>query len=138
MRKMLLLPLVCLCWSWHAHAADKEKMDPQDPPDTEYFKFSDPLVTNLKDGDSYIRCEVQLMFHPSGESDDQQLLDLYAPAMRHTLLVLLVDQTSKALLKPTGKKRLRKAAVKALRKVMQKQTGRPVVEDLYFTTYYVR
>jgi len=132
MRKLLYLALLCLCLPLAAHAEDEE---PQPKPEPIYVKLGPSLVSNLNGGPKYIRCEVQLMVH--GE-EHQALLEKYLPALRHELFLLLVEQDGRALQTPQGKEALRQSAIAAMRQVMQAHTGQPVVEDLYFTSYYVQ
>jgi flagellar FliL protein len=133
MRKLLFLCLCCLYGPLLVHAADEEEK-----PVPQYFELSKSLVTNLNGGPRFIRCGIQLMYYPSEDGDNLELLTLHGPALHHEMLLLLVDQNGKALMSPAGKERVRKASVKALRGIMEEKTGKPVIEDLYFTSYYVR
>lgn len=136
MRKLLFLCLCCLCWPLAVHAADDEEPDTKPVP--QYFELSKSLVTNLNGGPRFIRCAVQLMYYASDDDDNEALLTLHSPALRHEMLLLLVEQDGKVLTTPAGKDQLRKAAIESLRTIMEEQTGKPVIEDLYFTSYYVR
>jgi flagellar FliL protein len=137
MRNLLLLCLLCLCWPLALHAADGEEEE-QPKPVPQYYKLPQSLVANLTGGPRYIRCDIQLMYYDGDEHDNEHRLQLYSPALRHELLLMLIEQNGKTLTTPAGKERLRKTAVKSLRRIMEEQTGSPVIEDLYFTSYYVR
>jgi len=130
MRKLLYLALLCL--PLVTHAADDEE---EPLPDPVYYELSPSLVTNLTGGPKYIRCDVQLMVR--GE-ENKEMLAKYAPALRHELFLLLAEQDGPTLQTPEGKEALRQAAVAALRMLMEKETKQPLIEDLYFTSYYVR
>lgn len=137
MRKLLYLYLLCL--PLVVHAADKEGTEEEPAkPVPQYFALPQSLVTNLVGGPKYIRADVQFMYYEAEDADNKDLLNKYAPALRHELLLILVDQDGKALKTPAGKEHLRKAAVKSLRRIMEEKTGHPVIEDLFFTSYYVR
>ncbi len=101
----------------------------------EYFKLSPSLIVNVQGKAKYIRCDVQLM---TRDSDALEAIKLHAPALRHELLLLLGDQQGAELKDPKGKEKLRKAALKAVQKVMEKMTGDEAVEDLFFTSYFVQ
>ena len=47
-------------------------------------------------------------------------------------------QDAKALTTPAGKDALRTAALDAVRTVLQEKTGQPLIDDLYFTSFYVQ
>lgn len=135
MRKLLYLCLLCLCSTHVALAADEEQ---KPKPVPQYFELPKSLVTNLTGGPKYIRADVQFMFYEEDGVDNKELLSKHAPALRHEMLLMLIDQDGTALKTLEGKKRLRKAALKSLRRIMMEKTGHPVIEDLFFTSYYVR
>jgi flagellar FliL protein len=139
MRKLLFLCLLCLCLPSLAFAADDEEEEKPKPVPL-YHQLEQPLVTNLVGGPKFIRAEVQFMYYQPEEVEyeSKDLLTKHSPALRHEMLLLLIDQDGKALKTPAGKEKLRKTAVKALRKLMEEKTGQPVIEDLFFTSYYVR
>lgn len=130
MRKLLYLALLCL--PLFAHAADEEEAPKPEPL---YVPLGPSLVTNVNGGPKYIRCEVQAMV--LGD-EHKALLDKYEPALRHELFLLLAEQDGRALQTQDGKEALRQAAIARLREVMEGFTQQPVIEDLYFTSYYVR
>ena len=130
MRKLLYFALLCL--PLLAHAADEEA---EPKPDPVYYELSPSLVTNLTGGPKYIRCDVQLMVLGN---ENKKILGKYAPALRHELLLLLAEQDGSALQTSAGKEAFRQSAIAALRKLMEKETKQPLIEDLYFTSYYVR
>jgi flagellar FliL protein len=133
MRKLLYLALLCLWLPLTAQAEDQQ--DAVETPDPEYYELKPSLVTNLPSGAKYIRCDVQLMV--LGE-ENKALLAQYAPAIRHEMLLLLVEQDGNALKTPQGKEKLRQQAIASLRALLEQHTGQPLIEDLFFTNYYVR
>lgn len=130
MRKLLYLALLCL---WLPLAAQAEEEE-QPKPEPLYFELSPSLVTNLNGGPKYIRCDIQLMV--LGE-EHKALVTKYAPMLRNEMLLMLVAQNGRTLMTLEGKEALRKRAIASLRKLMEAQTKQPVIEDLYFTSYYV-
>jgi flagellar FliL protein len=104
-------------------------------PPTAYVELKPALVTNLNGGPDYIRCDVQLLTRQPERVPD---IELHSPALRHEMLLLLADQDGRQLLSPAGKEGLQKKALAALRQTMKQQTGEELIEQLYFTTYYVR
>ena len=123
---LLLLPAI----AWPAEdEGEQEKVQ------VEYLKLSPSLVVNVQQGARYVRCDVQLM---TRKPEALQQMKLHAPAIRHELLLLLSDQKGSDLKQPKGKEKLRKQALKAVQKVLEKQTGKPLVDDLFFTSFFVQ
>ncbi len=100
-----------------------------------YHELSPSLITNLPSGAKYIRCDVQLM-----TLDPERLPDiqLHAPAIRHALLMLLSDQDGAKLQTAEGKTALLEQSLERAREVMQDQTGKGSIDDVFFTAYFVQ
>lgn len=112
------------------HAAEDEA-----PLDIGYYALKPSIVSNLVGGPKYIRCDIQLM------TEDASLLpriELHAPALRHHILMLIAGQDGNALKSRDGKEKLRKAALQAIQTELKALTGKSMVNDLYFTAYYVK
>jgi flagellar FliL protein len=122
-----LLVIAPLSQSW---AADEEAAV-----DIGYYALKPSLVSNLTGGPKYIRCDIQLMTEQAAEIPR---LELHAPALRHAILMLIAGQDGQALTTPGGKESLRTAALKAVQDQLEELTGNPIVNDLYFTAYYVK
>jgi len=100
-----------------------------------YHELPPSLVSNLQTGAKYIRCDIQLMTHDEGYLEE---INLHAPALRHELLMLVSDQQGTELKTPKGKENFRKAALKAVRGVIKELTGEEMIDDLFFTSYFVQ
>lgn len=100
-----------------------------------YHELPPSLVSNLHTGAKYIRCDIQLMTHDEGYLEE---INLHAPALRHELLMLVSDQQGTELKTPKGKEKFRKAALKAVRGVIKELTGKEMIDDLFFTSYFVQ
>ena len=134
----LLILLAGLAAQEQQPAQDEEnsKEAPEEAPKKAFYnELSPSIVVNLNTGGKYARCDVQLMTR--GE-DQLDVLKLHAPALRHELLFLIPEFDGAALKKNKGKEKLRKKALKASKKVMNKLTGQDVVEGIYFTTFYIQ
>lgn len=101
-----------------------------------YYSLKPSLVSNLEKNRVYVRADVQFMItHPEHELQ----IELHQPAIRHELLLLLMEQTSTELLTAEGKEALRAAALAAVREVLDRQAGlEDVPKELYFTSFYVQ
>lgn len=112
-------------------AADDEEAASE----TGYFALKPSIVSNLTGGPKYIRCDIQFMTNYASEIPKIQL---HSAALRHAILMLLSGQDGNQLKTAEGKEGLRKAALDASREQLKKLTGKPIIDDLYFTAYYVK
>ncbi len=135
-RLIILLAGLAVLEQLPAQAEEKAKEAPEEPPEKAfYYELSPSIIVNLNTGGNYARCDVQFMTR--GE-DHLDTLKLHAPALRHELLFLIPEFDGAVLKKNKGKEKLRKKALKASKKVMNKLTGQDVVEGIYFTTFYIQ
>jgi len=104
-------------------------------PQSAYHELSPSLVVNLPQGARYIRCDVQLMTLEAGLLPE---LQLHAPAIRDSLLMLLSEQDGAKLKTAEGKEQLRQDAIDATRKLMKELIGKGVIDDLFFTAFFVQ
>lgn len=109
----------------------------EDEPPVEigYYALTPSIVSNLSGGPKYIRCDIQLM---TRHAADLPQAERHAPAIRHTVLMLLAGEDGKKLQTPDGKEALRKTALAAIRTQLKELTGKEIIDDLYFTAYYVK
>ncbi|MDJ0738987.1 MAG: flagellar basal body-associated FliL family protein [Gammaproteobacteria bacterium] len=103
--------------------------------DIGYYALKPSIVSNLTGGPKYIRCDVQLMTKHASEIPK---IELHSPALRHAMLLLVAGQDGNKLLTRDGKEGLRKAALAAVQAQLEELTGDPIVNDLFFTAYYVK
>lgn len=115
-----------------AVAADEEE---KPPVDVGYFALKPSIVSNLSGGPKYIRCDIQLMTEQAAEIPK---IELHSPALRHAILMLIAGQDGKQLQTREGKEGLRKEALQAMQAQLEDLTGQAIVNDLYFTAYYVK
>ncbi len=115
-----------------AVAADEEE---KPPVEIGYYKLNPSFVSNLSGGPKYIRCDIQLMTEQAAEIPK---IELHSPALRHAILMLIAGQDGKQLQTREGKEGLRKEALQAMQAQLEELTGQAIVNDLYFTAYYVK
>ena len=134
-RTLVVLPLAAaLAAPLHA-SAKKEAAPPADG--VQYYALAPALISNVQAPGKprFLRCEVQ---YQSGKPDAVAKLNLHGPALRHALLLLLVEQDAASLQTPAGRDQLRQAALATSRAVLEAQTGDTWIDDLYFTSFYVQ
>jgi len=128
----LMFLILNLLLSANLSAAEHEAREKSQPL---YLELPPSLVANLQAGAKYIRCDIQLMTH---DKDYLEKIDLHAPALRHELFMLISDQQGTGLKTLEGKEKFRKAALKAVRSVVEDLTGEEMIDDLFFTSYFVQ
>lgn len=124
--------LLVLIVAQHGHV-----MAGNEAPEVEigYHALKPSIVSNLTGGPRYIRCDVQLMTEYASELAK---IELHEPALRHTILMLIAGQDGNQLKTRDGKESFRQAALSAVQTQLQELTGKTLVSDLYFTSYYVK
>ena len=114
-----------------ASAAEEE----QAPTEIAYYALKPSFVSNLSGGPKYIRCDIQLMTEQASEIPK---IELHTPALRHDILMLIGGQDGNQLKTRQGKEDLRQTALASVRSRLEEMTGKAIVNDLYFTAYYVK
>ena len=129
--KPILPMLLLLLQTGFALAGDGEQAEPE----IAYYALEPAVITNVQGKYRYVKAEVQLMTERPDKLTD---IEANAPALRHALLMLLTDQDGEVLRTPSGKEALRKQALEAVRKTLKELTGKKLVEELYFTAFFVQ
>ena len=73
----------------------------------------------------------------SRETDDIEDAQYHMPAIRHTLLMLLSEQTEHTIKSSADRKRLMDEALTGIQELLVHETGAPVLEGVYFTDFVV-
>lgn len=102
-----------------------------------YLKLEPPFVINVEDGEviRFLQVDAELQF---SDPVAQPMIEKHLPAIRHAMVMLLSGQPTKTVKTAKGKEDLRVAALKKVQKIMTDNTGKPIVEGLYFTTFIVQ
>lgn len=106
-----------------------------DPVEASYFALKPSFVTNLSGGPRYIRADIQLMTRQAAMLPQ---IELHAAALRHAILILIAGEDGGRLQDRSGKEQLRTKALAAVQAQLTELTGEALVDDLYFTNYYVK
>ncbi len=102
-----------------------------------YLALDPAFVVNLESPEEphYLQAEVQLM------ARDAHALDLakaHFPHIRNSLLMLFGQQKPADIATRAGKEKLQQAALAEVQKVLEAETGKPVVEAVYFTSFVMQ
>ncbi len=118
------------------HAA--ESATPRIPAPAQYFPLDPAFVVNLNNASSgaqFLQVEIQLM---TRDPAALETLKQQAPGIRAKLLMQLSQVDADSLATVEGKETLRKQALDTVRKMMTAETGKPIVEDLVFTSFVMQ
>ena len=132
---MRLLPSMLACVVMSLALLSQAPAADEAPAETGYYELKPSIVSNLTGGPKYIRCDIQLMTRQAAEIPK---IELHSAAVRHVILMLLSGKDGNQLATPAGKESLRKEILEAIKKQLEELTGNSIVNDLYFTAYYVK
>jgi flagellar FliL protein len=130
---ILLLSFATISFAEDENGAEEGNIE-EEQKQLAYFSLDPSLITNIQSGGRYIRCDIQLL---TQDEQNLEILDLYAPVIRHKLLLLLGDQDGTALDTPEGREVLRQKALEVASSVILAETGKNSVDDLFFTAFFV-
>lgn len=102
-----------------------------------YLALDPAFVVNLEDPEvpHYLQVDMQVM---SRDPVALETVRVHLPRVRNSLLMLFAQQKTSELASREGKEQLRIAALAEVQKVMQEETGQPVVEAVYFTSFVMQ
>jgi len=118
-----------------AAAEHKPEGGPSKP--AQYFSFDPPLVVNFDDTQAvrFLQLQIDVM------ARDEKVIESVkqnSPAIRNNLLMLMNNRDYKTLMTREGKEALRQECLKEVQRILQKETGAPGIEDLYFSSFVVQ
>lgn len=123
-------------------AAPTEQAEAEAPKPAQYFSLAPSFVVNFttdadgkRTGPRYLKVDVD------GVTRDAEMLaavQTHTPMIRNALIMLFSRQRYEDLIAPEGKEKLRADALLEVQKVMEKETGKPVVEEVFFTNFIMQ
>ena len=120
-----------------AEAAPEEK--PEKPAEPAiYTPLDPPFVVSFNDeaGDTRF---IQLTLQAMARSEKTiEAIKTHAPAIRNAFLFLMSGYKVEELSTLEGKEKLRGAMLKSANDIMEKNTGEPGIEELYFTSLVIQ
>ena len=102
-----------------------------------FFAIEPPFVVNLAGKDTLTYLQVNVQFKLK-KLEYRAQLQAQMPAIQHTMMMLLSDQTIKSINSVQGKQALRETALKSLQDLCQRLIGDPAIEDIYFTGFIIQ
>ena len=130
--KFCLITSISLLLVTSTLAEDKPKKQP-----TRYVPLNPPMVVNVDDKGStrFLQVTTQVSVNtPNAEGE----LETHMAPIRHEMVMLLSGQKVAEITTLKGKEKLRKKSLAAIQKVLKENTGKPVVNAVFFTGFIIQ
>lgn len=104
---------------------------------SKYFKISPQTVVNISDKGKvrHLQVGVQLRLD---EPDDSSIVEEHIPAIQHELVMLLSGREAQNVRSVQGKELLRTEAMEKIKIVLEENTGRAIINAVYFTAFVIQ
>ena len=102
-----------------------------------YVSLSPPFVVNFEDQSlvRFLQVTVEVMTRDPAMVAE---IEHHMPRIRNSLVLLFSSQNYQTLSTSEGKVQIRKQALKEVQSILQERTGKPVVEEVYFTSFVMQ
>ncbi len=102
-----------------------------------YFSLDPPFIVNFtgKSRARFLQVSIEGLTRDAKVKED---ITKHFPQVRNNLVLLLSGQTYENLNTQEGKATLRKQVLKEVQKVLEAETGKEGVEDVYFTSFVMQ
>lgn len=107
------------------------------PAPASYLALDPAFIVNLESPDEtrYLQAEIQIM---SRDALALEAAKIHLPLIRNSLVMLFGQQRPADLATREGKEKLQQTALAEVQKVLEAETGKPVVEAVYFTSFVMQ
>ncbi len=115
----------------------KEGAEGEKVAEAQYFSLDPPFIVNFsgKSRARFLQVSIEGMSRDVKVKED---ITKHLPQVRNNLVLLLSGKTYDELNTTEGKAALRKQVLKEIQKVLEAETGREGVEDVYFTSFVMQ
>lgn len=102
-----------------------------------YLPLAPAFVVNINDGDAshFLQVEIEVAAKSPAAVE---ALKLHNAQIRNALLMLLGAQTAADVASREGKEALQKKVLEEIQKILSKETGKPGVDAVYFTSFVMQ
>ena len=104
---------------------------------TPYFEIQTPFVVNLAGTGSLSFLQVNAQLKTKNE-EVKKYLFMHLPAIQHTMMMILSEQTAADVKTVAGKQELRKKSLKQIQDLLTEQIGDSAIDDIYFTAFIIQ
>lgn len=104
---------------------------------SKFFQLSPQIVVNITDQGKvrHLQIAIQLRLE---DPADTNIVKEHTPAIQHELNMLLSGREAKDVRSTQGKEALRAEATEKLKKILEENTGRPIITTVYFTAFVIQ
>jgi len=105
--------------------------------ETFYYALDPSFIVNYYDGKKirYLQVTVEVMAYDENVIED---VKKHSPVIKSNLILMLSNIDSEIISSIAGKKKLINDALAEIRGILEEKTGRPGVEDVYFTGFVMQ
>jgi flagellar protein FliL len=105
--------------------------------EAQYFSLDPPFIVNFtgKSRARFLQVSIEGM---TRDITVKENITKHFPQVRNNLVLLLSSKTYEELNTPEGKKTLRKQVLKEVQKVLEAESGKGDIEDVYFTSFVMQ
>ena len=135
--KMIKALLTTLLLTLAVGTASAEEEAAPMPTGPVYVDLGEPVMVNVYDQGvlHFVSIDVvALVADPTGEIAIQD----YMTPIRHDLMMLYSSQEYSALYQADTKRRLLGETLKVMQGILEKETGKPVVEEIFFNAFVIQ
>lgn len=108
------------------------------PADSEYLEFKPAFVTNYGGPGPLHYLKADIVVRVTGGERGTTAVRRHMPQLRHQVVMLLSRQEAEDIATMEGKELLRQQALAAVREVLEREEGRPFIEDLLFNNFIIQ
>jgi flagellar FliL protein len=118
-------------------ATDTDESVKEEKKPLNYVPLNPPFVVNFDETEdiSYLQVSLQVA---TRDPDLVPLIKEHSPALRNSLVMLLSSQDPATLNDRKGKDKLRSDTLAEVQRVMESETGKPVIDNIYFTSFVMQ
>ncbi len=103
-----------------------------------YIPLEPAFVVNFTDesgGSRFMQVTLQVM---TRDPEIEKAVTTHMPVIRNSIVLLLSSQSVESVSGVEGKEKLRTEVLENIRKIIEERTGKPGVEDVYFTSFVIQ
>ncbi len=118
------------------HDAKEEESHEEAPPI--YIPLEPAFVVNFSDssgGSRFMQATIQVM---TRDPEIEAAVNTHMPVIRNAIVLLLSSQSVEGVAGIEGKEKLRAEVLEKIREILKERTGKPGVEDIYFTSFVIQ
>ena len=102
-----------------------------------YISLNPPFVVNFEDQSlvRFLQVTVEVM---TRDPEAVAAVEQHMPRIRNNLVLLFSSQSYQTLSSREGKIKIRKQALTEVQSILEEQTGKPGIDEIYFTSFVMQ